>query len=131
MINTILDRIDYRLKTEAISAKVITTDNWLNAFKTYKRRRGVYVISEGDQVIYVGKGFFTARNTSHYKKAINEAKYNPKGWIWFKDNVNYSIDKWVLTVVELDSYVDITFMEGALIKDLLPLANDEVFNDRR
>ena len=44
--------------------------------------------------------------------------------------MNYSIDKWVLTVVELDSYVDITFMEGALIKDLLPLANDEVFNDR-
>ena len=81
-------------------------------------------------MIYVGKGFFSARNKSHYDKATNKANYNPKGWIWFKENYNYSIDNWHLFLIELDSEVDITFMEGALIKDLRPLANDEVYSDR-
>jgi hypothetical protein len=30
----------------------------------------------------------------------------------------------------LNSEVDITFLEGALIRDLRPIANDEVYNDR-
>ena len=33
-------------------------------------------------------------------------------------------------MIELDSEVDITFMEGALIKDFMPWQNDEVYNDR-
>jgi|TARA_R100000030_G_scaffold89724_1_gene74113 excinuclease UvrABC nuclease subunit len=123
--------IDKRLRRENITPKALDLyESWKDSFKGHKRKRGVYVIFDNDNVIYVGKGFFTARNTSHYNKAINKAKYNPKGWIWLKENYNYSIDNWQLYMIELDSEVDITFMEGALIKDFMPLANDEVYNDR-
>jgi hypothetical protein len=120
-----------RLKAEGISPiSVQVFPSWEDGFKGHKRKRGVYVIFDEDEIIYVGKGFFSARNKSHYDKATNKANYNPKGWMWFKENYNYSIDKWHLVLIELNSEVDITFLEGALIRDLRPIANDEVYNDR-
>ena len=128
---TIEKSLHSRLKAEDISpVSVQVFPSWEEGFKGHKRKRGVYIIFDEDEMIYVGKGFFYARNKSHYDKATNKANYNPKGWIWFKENYNYSIDNWHLFLIELNSEVDITFMEGALIKDLRPLANDEVYNDR-
>ena len=128
MLDTILDKINSRLNTEEISGNIELCT--FNEYKEFKRRRGIYVIYDNDKVIYVGKGFFKDRNDSHYKKAVNEACYNPKCWIWFKDTYDYNISDWNLVVVEIASEVDITFMEGAIMKDLQPLANDETFKDR-
>ena len=128
MLDTILDKINLRLKTEEISGNVELCT--FNEYKGFKRRRGIYVIYDNEKVIYVGKGFFKARNHSHYKKAVNEAPYYPDGWMWFKNTYDYNISDWNLVVVEIASEVDITFMEGAIIKDLKPLANDETFKDR-
>ena len=125
------ERIEHRCTSENIKLTTIECKSWLEGRKGYKRRRGVYVITDPVRVIYVGKGFFSARNQSHYNKAINKANYNPKGWIYLKETIDYDITNWVLTVVELDSEVDITFLEGALIKDLQPYANDEVHVDRK
>jgi hypothetical protein len=125
------ERIEHRCTSENIKLTTIECKSWLEGRKGYKRRRGVYVITDPVRVIYVGKGFFSARNQSHYNKAINKANYNPKGWIYLKETIDYDITNWVLTVVELDSEVDITFLEGALIKDLQPYANDEVHADRK
>ena len=125
------ERIEHRCASENIKPTTIERKSWLEGRKGYKRRRGVYVITDPDRVIYVGKGFFSARNQSHYDKAVNKANYNPKGWIYLKETIDYDINNWMLTVVELNSEVDITFLEGALIKDLDPYANDEVHADRK
>ena len=132
MITELVDeRIQVRCKTEDIKPITLERKSWLEGRKGYKRRRGVYIITDSDRVIYVGKGFFSARNQSHYDKAVNKASYNPKGWIYLKETIDYDINDWVLTIVELGSEVDITFLEGALIKDLMPYANDEVHADRK
>ena len=123
------ERIEHRCSAENIKPTTIESKRWLEGRKGLKRRRGVYVITDSERVIYVGKGYFADRNRSHYNKAINKARYNPKGWIYLK-KTDYDINTWVLTIVELDSEVDITFLEGALIKDLVPYANDEVHVDR-
>ena len=128
MLDTILDKINSRLNTEEIPGNIELCT--FNEYKGFKDRRGVYVIYDNDKVVYVGKGKFKDRNDSHYKKAVNEARYNPKGWIWLKENYKYVILDWNLVAVEIASEVDITFMEGALIKDLKPIANDETFKDR-
>lgn len=132
MITELVDeRIQVRCKTEDIKPITLERKSWLEGRKGYKRRRGVYIITDSERVIYVGKGFFSARNQSHYDKAVNKASYNPKGWIYLKETIDYDINDWALTIVELGSEVDITFLEGALIKDLMPYANDEVHADRK
>jgi hypothetical protein len=128
MLDTILEKIKTNLEYKSISGKIEKCA--FNEYKTFKRRRGIYVIYDNDKVIYVGKGFFKARNDSHYKKAIDEARYYPEGWIWFKNTYDYDISDWNLVIVELESEVAITYMEGAMMLDLDPLANDETFKDR-
>ena len=64
--------IDKRLRERTSYNAPDLYESWKDSFKGHKRKRGVYVIFDNDNVIYVGKGFFTARNTSHYNKAINK-----------------------------------------------------------
>lgn len=128
------ETINNELKHFGITAEIITKD-----FKMYNtipsKHNGVYVVSEGDKVVYVGKGWIRARQTKHWQKALADFKHgtnDTKGWKWLREN--YSIydltpEKWTVKYIILHKETELTAMEGALIYRLQPLANDETFID--
>lgn len=99
-----------------------------------RARRGVYVITSANaesadvEYIYVGKGFFRARQKTHWRKLTNSADFDPKGWKWLMENHVVKLDQWQLYLVDLALETQLSAMEGALIHQ--PLANDETFADR-
>lgn len=103
-------------------------------------RRGVYVITDraadavGAEYVYVGKGFFRARQKSHWVKAndiVPVGHIDPKGWKWLRANTEMSVQNWHLYVIDLARETELSAVEGALIHLLQPLANDETFTDRK
>lgn len=108
-------------------------------FKMHKtipsKHNGVYVISEGDHVVYVGKGWVRNRQSKHWEKALLELKRgtnDTKGWAWLRENYsvyNLNPENWTVRYIILHKETELTAMEGALIHLLQPLANDETFND--
>lgn len=105
-----------------------------------KKRRGVYVITNDSaesadvKYIYVGKGFFRARQKSHWRKltsGISQGEIDPKGWKWLRENHNLNLEQWKLYLVDLALETQLSAMEGSLIHLLQPLANDETFVDRQ
>lgn len=117
-----------------IQAEIITKD-----FKMYKsipsKHNGVYVVSEDDKVVYVGKGWVRARQSKHWEKALADFKHgtnDTKGWQWLRENYdqfNLNPERWTVKYIILHKETELTAMEGALIYRLQPLANDETFVD--
>jgi len=99
------------------------------------KHNGVYIISEDDKVVYVGKGQIRVRQKKHWEKALHELKRgtnDTKGWKWLRENYSvYNLDpqKWVIRYMILHKETELTAIEGALIHLLQPLANDETFVD--
>lgn len=105
-----------------------------------KGRRGVYIITNTDatspdvKYIYVGKGFFRARQSSHWGKLtgnLSPGQIDPKGWQWLREHHELDLVNWRLYVVDLGRETELSAVEGALIHLLQPLANDETFADRK
>lgn len=97
-----------------------------------KTARGVYVITNGSQVVYVGKGKIASRQVTHWIKANNIQGKNilfPKGWLWLLENYDCKPDSWKLYYINLRKETELSAMEGGLIHILQPLANDETFKD--
>jgi len=134
----VTDMIDQTIQNELnhfnIKAEVITKD-----FKHHTtipdKHNGVYIISEGDTVVYVGKGWVRARQKKHWEKALKELKRgtnDTKGWAWLRENYseyNLNPQNWVVRYMILHKETELTAIEGALIHLLQPLANDETFVD--
>ena len=107
-------------------------------FVTDKTFKGVYAIFEGSiigkgPVIYVGKGKIATRIKSHQRKARKDLappKYVPEGWKWLREYKEYDIEDWDVYYQPLESHAEMTALEGILIKEFKPLANDETFHDR-
>jgi hypothetical protein len=128
------ETIKKELEHFGIQAEIITKD-----FKMYNtipsKHNGVYVVSEGDKVVYVGKGWIRARQTKHWQKALADFKHgtnDTKGWRWLRENYgvyNLTPEKWTVKYIILHKETELTAMEGALIYRLQPLANDETFVD--
>ena len=126
--------INDELKHFNIQAEII-----VKQFKMPKtipdKHNGVYVISEGDFVVYVGKGQIRRRQKKHWEKALHELKRgtnDTKGWQWLRENYsvyNLNPENWVVQYLILHKETELTAMEGALIHLLQPLANDETFTD--
>jgi|TARA_B100000959_G_scaffold99250_1_gene104986 hypothetical protein len=103
-----------------------------------KSHEGVYIIFEGSiigkgPVIYVGQGKIATRIANHKRKARKDLappKYVPEGWKWLVEHKEYDIKKWDICYIPLKTKVDMTALEGVLIKQLEPIANDETFHDR-
>lgn len=94
------------------------------------RGRGVYVISHGDQVLYVGKGHVRSRQTQHYKKITNTLQpyfTEPKAWRWLRTVRGANSDEWSLTILYTTHKKQESALEGGLIYFLDPLLNDECF----
>lgn len=105
-----------------------------------KHRSGVYIISQDNTVIYVGKGkSIRDRNDTHREKAyLDETKkdktYVPEGWKYLRENynrLNLNPDFWLIQYVTLNYETERTAVEGALIFFLNPIANDEVYSDNK
>jgi len=134
MTIVIQENIDKVLKFFSLESEVIEIP-FKNILYIPKNRKGVYVISEGSTIVYVGKGKIQKRNISHWEKAYSSINKNPrvpKGWQWLTENytnLNIHPDRWQLTYITLNKETDRTAVEGALIKFLNPIANDEVFSD--
>lgn len=95
-------------------------------------RRGIYVISEPetDVVIYVGRGIIKTRQKMHEHKVLNTLPSyfsEPPAWKWLREVRGADMEKWHLTALYLSAKDDEAAMEGALIKRLQPLVNDETF----
>ena len=103
-----------------------------------KNTSGVYVIYQGDTIIYVGKGkSIKDRNETHKDKAFRDADktpfvYIPEAWKFLRENYEkFKLDPnfWQIKYVILNYETERTAVEGALIYFLNPIANDEVFSD--
>jgi excinuclease UvrABC nuclease subunit len=94
------------------------------------RGRGVYVISDGDQVLYVGKGHVRSRQTQHYKKITNTLQSyftEPKAWRWLRTVRGADHTTWRVTILYTNNKAEESALEGSLIYFLKPLLNDECF----
>lgn len=96
-----------------------------------KQEKGVYIIVNGDEVLYVGRGIIRRRQESHYKKLngtlTKHDNKEPKGWQHFREHHVVDCTKLMLYIVVLYTDVDEAAMEGGLIKLLLPYVNNEVY----
>ena len=97
---------------------------------------GVYVISEGSKVIYVGQGHVRDRLLSHWEKAYEnlDQKKLPKGWRWLTENyetLKLNPLNWIVHYVILEKPSKLTRVEGDLIDELQPLANEETYQDHQ
>jgi len=93
-------------------------------------RRGIYVITEPDQVIYVGRGIIKTRQKMHEHKILNTLPdyfKEPEAWKWLRTVRGADINNWHLTALELSVKKYEAAMEGGLICFLDPLINDETF----
>lgn len=97
-----------------------------------KRGRGIYILLNDDEVIYVGRGNIKARQESHYKKltgALTEHdNKEPEGWRHIREERGIDPDNLLLIYVYLNGKDDEAAMEGGLIKILQPYTNDEIFS---
>jgi hypothetical protein len=101
---------------------------WRQALRPGKR--GIYVITEPNQVIYVGRGIIKDRQKMHEHKILNTLpKYftEPEAWKWLRLQRGADINNWYLTSLGLDAKSQEAAMEGGLIHLLQPLINDETF----
>ena len=94
---------------------------------------GIYIITQDDLVIYVGKGEILNRQRKHWDKAhrktLAEGAKDPKGWQWLRENYSIDAGNWQLHYIILYKQTELSAVEGALIHMLQPLANDETFKD--
>lgn len=116
----------------------ISTELKISSFNNYKEipgnAKGIYVIIQGQEVIYVGKGNIKTRQSKHWQKANNLIKpgvQDPDGWKWLRENVEIHPATWTIYYLDLRRETEKSAVEGALIHLLQPLANDETFKDRR
>jgi len=125
------EKIQEVLNFFAINAEVLEKDFSLHR-RIPKEYNGIYVITQGNNVIYVGKGQIRKRQTTHWNKAfknVNEGLDDPKGWRWLRENVTIDPTTWKVNYILLNKQTELSAVEGALIHKLQPLANDETFKD--
>ena len=129
----VVDTIKNTLKFFNIDAEL-----QVNGFSGYKqipaKAKGIYVIIQGETVVYVGKGNIKARQVHHWNKANNIIKpgtQDPDGWKWLREHVEIHPATWTIYHLVLTKETEKSAVEGALIHLLQPLANDETFKDRK
>jgi hypothetical protein len=91
---------------------------------------GIYVLIQDEQVMYVGKGKIHDRLRKHWKKANGKLlPTDPPGWHWLYKNVTINPSEWIVKYLILDKQTKLSLIEGCLIHDFQPLANNETYID--
>jgi hypothetical protein len=112
-----------------IEAEIITKQ-----FRYYKDihklLKGIYILMQGEEVVYVGKGNIADRQRKHWKKANGDLKIkDPEGWHWLNKHVDITPKEWTIKYLILHKQTELSAVEGCLIHKLKPLANNETFID--
>lgn len=101
--------------------------------KIPNKTRGVYIIVEGQDIIYVGKGEIPVRHGKHLTKIQGLAEQKnvpePEGWLWLREHKKSKPEDWTFVTVTLNSYSDESLMESWLIRFLRPPVNNEIFKE--
>ena len=126
---TVDEQIQDVLKYLNIEAEVIT-----KPFKYHKDihkvLKGIYVLMQDEQVMYVGKGNIADRQRKHWKKANGDLKLkDPEGWHWLNKHVPTVPKDWTIKYLILHKQTELSAVEGCLIHKFQPLANNETFID--
>ncbi len=96
----------------------------------HKLLKGIYILMQGEEVVYVGKGNIADRQRKHWKKANGDLKIkDPEGWHWLNKHVEITPKDWTIKYLILHKQTELSAVEGCLIHKLKPLANNETFID--
>ena len=103
-----------------IEAEIITKQ-----FRYYKDihklLKGIYILMQGEEVVYVGKGNIADRQRKHWKKANGDLKIkDPEGWHWLNKHVEITPKDWTIKYLILHKQTELSAVEGCLIHKLKP-----------
>ena len=98
-----------------IEAEIITKQ-----FRYYKDihklLKGIYILMQGEEVVYVGKGNIADRQRKHWKKANGDLKIkDPEGWHWLNKHVEITPKDWTIKYLILHKQTELSAVEGCLI----------------
>jgi hypothetical protein len=107
-----------------IEAEIIT-----KKFRYYKDihklLKGIYILMQGDEVVYVGKGNIADRQRKHWKKANGDLKIkDPEGWHWLNKHVEITPKDWTIKYLILHKQTELLililecFLDNYVIKVL-------------
>jgi hypothetical protein len=129
-IEHIIQRCQQFLGLDGLTSRDISFQDWR---EIGSQDRGIYVIYSNSSVIYVGKGIIRSRQDKHWQKALAEFRdaRDTVGWQWLREHTAVEPAQWRLQVITVAQSTARSALEGTLIHLLQPLANDEVYEDRR
>lgn len=92
-------------------------------------KNGVYIIEANNKIVYVGKGTVRDRMKTHIEKISGEfhAAKDTTGFKILRETTNITVKDCKVSYMDCKSEINATAMEGALMKKLMPLANNETY----
>ena len=92
-------------------------------------KNGVYIIEANNKIVYVGKGTVRDRMNTHIEKISGEfhAAKDTTGFKILRETTNITVKDCKVYYMDCKSEINATAMEGALMKKLMPLANNETY----
>ena len=92
-------------------------------------KNGVYIIEANNKIVYVGKGTVRDRMKTHIEKISGEfhAAKDTTGFKILRETTNITVKDCKVHYMDCKSEINATAMEGALMKKLMPLANNETY----
>jgi excinuclease UvrABC nuclease subunit len=96
--------------------------------------RGVYIIKDSisNDIFYVGKGHVRERLLLHGRKVYGMQDFS-NSWLNYVNSQSHKIvpGNWHVTYIAGNSETEMSALEGILLHKLKPLANDEVYLDKK
>ena len=92
-------------------------------------KNGVYIIEANNKIVYVGKGTVRDRMKTHIEKISGEfhTAKDTTGFKILRETTNITVKDCKVYYMDCKSEINATAMEGALMKKLMPLANNETY----
>ena len=95
-------------------------------------KNGVYIIEADNQIVYVGKGTVRDRMKTHIEKISGEFQTakDTTGFKILRETTNITVMDCRVHYMDCKNEINATAMEGALMKKLMPLANNETYKTK-
>jgi hypothetical protein len=124
----------YELNPHVVSEDL---DNWKDI--PFSIKHGVYIIKHNDDILYIGQGRVKRRQKHHIDNITGEnlitetsskngRTKSTKAWEYIRESYKPEVKNCKVYYMDCITKYDAIAVEGALIKFLMPLANEETFN---
>ena len=134
MVDRILKKV---FEFYGLDPKIESKD--LNEWKDipFSIQHGVYIIKHNDDVLYIGQGRVRRRQKHHIDNITGHnlitehgdgRTKSTKAWESIRENYKPKVDNCKVYYMDCRTKYDAIAVEGALIKFLMPLANEETFS---